>query len=66
MLSCCHAEFSSALCPETWTVADGRLVITGQSDAQKEAMKLEWKRQEETTDAMGNTIKVKGPKKKLR
>ena len=29
------------------------------------AAKLEWKRAEETTDALGNTIKVKGPKKEL-
>lgn len=27
--------------------------------------KLEWKRQEETTDAFGNTIKIKAPKKEL-
>ncbi|PRW56995.1 elongation factor 3 [Chlorella sorokiniana] len=27
--------------------------------------KLEWKRQEETTDGFGNTIKIKGPKKEL-
>ena len=57
------SEFTSALCPEKWVVADGRLTIEGQTDAQKEAAKLEWKRQEEMTDAFGNTIKVKAPKK---
>lgn len=56
-------EFTSALCPEKWTVEGGRLAISGLTDAQKEQVKLEWKRQEETTDAFGNTIKVKGPKK---
>jgi elongation factor 3 len=59
------SEFTSALCPEKWTVADGKLAIEGQTDAQKEQAKLEWKRQEEMTDAFGNTIKVKAPKKKL-
>ena len=57
------SEFTSALCPEKWVVAEGRLTIEGQTDAQKEAAKLEWKRQEEMTDAFGNTIKVKAPKK---
>lgn len=47
-------------------MADGRMSISGQSDAVKEAMKLDWKRQEEMTDAMGNTVKIKAPKKKLR
>ena len=47
-------------------MADGKLTMTGQSEAVKEAMKLEWKRQEEMTDAMGNTVKIKAPKKKLR
>ena len=57
------SEFTSALCPEKWIVADGRLAIEGQTEAQKEQAKLEWKRQEEMTDAFGNTIKVKAPKK---
>ena len=47
------SEFTSALCPETWLVADNQLTISGQTDAQKEAAKLEWKRQEEMTDAFG-------------
>ena len=52
------AEFSSALCPETWKVNDGIVVITGQSEAVKNAQALELKRQEEMTDAFGNTVKV--------
>lgn len=43
----------------------GKCDITGQSAAALDAMKLEWKRQEETTDAFGNTIKIKAPKKEL-
>jgi elongation factor 3 len=60
-----HSEFTNELCPEKWTVGGGKLVVTGQSAAALESAKLEWKRQEETTDAFGNTIKIKGPKKEL-
>lgn len=60
-----HSEFTNELCPEKWTVGGGKLVVTGQSAAALDAAKLEWKRQEETTDAFGNTIKIKGPKKEL-
>ena len=59
------SEFAGALCPETWTVADGKLTATGQPAALLEAAKLEWKKQTETVDAYGNTVKVKGPKKTL-
>ena len=61
------SEFTSALCPEKWIVENGQLAIEGLTDAQKEAAKkeakLESKQQEEMTDAYGNTIKVKGPKR---
>ena len=60
-----HSEFTNELCPEKWTVGGGKLVVTGQSAAALESAKLEWKRQEETTDAFGNTIKIKAPKKEL-
>ncbi len=53
-----HGEFAKAICSETWTVGGGKLVVTGQSAALLAAEKLEWKRQEEMTDAFGNTIKV--------
>ncbi len=53
------AEFSSALCPETWKVANGVVAITGQSEAVKNAQALEMKREEEMTDAFGNTVKVR-------
>jgi elongation factor 3 len=58
-------EFLDQVCGEKWTVGGGKLEITGQSAAALAAAKLEWKRQEETTDALGNTIKVKGPKREL-
>jgi elongation factor 3 len=58
-------EFLDTVCGETWTVGGGKLEITGQSAAALAAAKLEWKRAEETTDALGNTIKIKGPKKEL-
>ena len=60
-----NREFSGALCPETWTVADGTMTSEGAPAALLEAAKLEWKRQEETVDALGNTVKIKAPKKKL-
>lgn len=60
-----HHEFVNQVCQEKWTVGGGKLEVTGQSAAALEAAKLEWKRQEETTDAFGNTIKIKGPKKEL-
>lgn len=55
-----HREFVEQTTGEKWTVGGGVLEITGQSAAALEAAKLEWKRQEETTDAFGNTIKLKG------
>ena len=55
---CVCAEFSSALCPETWQVNNGIVVITGQSEAVKNAQALELKRQTEMTDAFGNTVQV--------
>ena len=58
-------EFCKEVCGETWTVGGGKLDITGQSAAALEAAKLEWKREEETTDAFGNTIKIKQSKKNL-
>lgn len=58
-----NREFADAVCPEKWAVADGKLTATGQPAAALEAAKLEWKAQEETVDALGNVVKVKGMKK---
>ena len=51
-------EFSSALCNEKWTVADGVLTAEGGNVGARE--KIEWKPEvDEVVDALGNTIKVK-------
>eukprot|EP00775_Hariotina_reticulata_P002646 gene2646-2946_t len=59
-----HNEFTTALCPEKWTVANGKVEVTGAPQVLTRE-KVEFKVQEEVTDAFGNTIKVKGPKKEL-
>lgn len=63
MLLC--AEFTDALCPTQWVVANGRLALKGEVEAASKAEKLEWKPQEEQIDAFGNIVKIKAPKKKL-
>jgi elongation factor 3 len=61
-----NREFTDALCPTQWVVADGKVALKGEVDtASKNAEKLEWKPQEEMIDALGNTVKIKAPKKKL-
>eukprot|EP00850_Spirogloea_muscicola_P004779 SM000021S06412 [mRNA] locus=s21:149230:154152:+ [translate_table: standard] len=60
-----NSEFSSALCPETWIVANGTLTPKGQPAAVVAAQKLEWKREEETLDQFGNTVKIAEKKKAL-
>ena len=56
-----NMEFSSALCSETWSVENGRMTPSGQAAVNKE--KVEFKQEEETTDAFGNVIKIKAAKK---
>jgi elongation factor 3 len=58
------AEFTSALCPEQWTMDAGRLTISGQNEAAAN-VKLDWKAQEETVDAFGNVVKIKQQKKNM-
>lgn len=53
-----HNEFTTALCPEKWTVGDGKCVVTGAPQVLTRE-KVEFKVQEEVTDAFGNTIKVR-------
>lgn len=61
-----NREFTSTVCPEEWLVGDGGCKVVGAAyDLTKRREKIELKRQEEVTDAFGNTIKVKAPKKKL-
>jgi elongation factor 3 len=56
-----HAEFLEEIpCPETWKVGGGSVVVEGGSAAGPSSTStLNWKRQDEVTDAFGNTIKVK-------
>jgi hypothetical protein len=61
-----NREFTSTVCPEEWLVGDGVAKVVGAAyDLTKRREKIELKQQEEITDAFGNTIKVKAPKKKL-
>jgi len=53
-----HHEFTSALCSETWAVADGKLTVIG-ADIPVIVEKIEQKEQLESVDAFGNTVKVK-------
>ena len=46
------AEFTNALCQEKWFMEGGKLQVTGQSESAGN-VKLEWKPEEETTDAFG-------------
>ena len=46
------AEFTNALCQEKWLMEGGKLQVTGQSESAGN-VKLEWKPEEETTDAFG-------------
>ena len=47
-----NSEFTNALCQEKWLMENGKLSVTGQSEAAGN-VKLEWKPEEETTDAFG-------------
>jgi len=65
-----NAEFSQAICSETWGVpGDGEVHITGNKWQMGRATKgeavAEFKVEEEVKDALGNTLKFKGPKKTL-
>jgi elongation factor 3 len=57
-------DFTQTLCPETWEMSNGDISISGQS-YKRDTSKVEQKMAEEYTDALGNTVKVKAPKKKL-
>jgi len=57
-----HSEFTNALCLEQWTLADGKLTVTGTSTPGGVAEKIEMKEETEKIDAFGNTTKVKSTK----
>ncbi len=61
-------EFCSSLCPETWVLEDGKLDCKGDAEWMTNTAKekvTEFKAMDEMTDANGNIIKVKQPKKVL-
>ena len=61
-----NREFTSTVCPEEWLVGGGFCKVEGALyDLTKRREKIELKQAETVTDAFGNTIKVKAPKKKL-
>lgn len=67
-----NSEFTSHVCPEIWNLTPAtdtepaRLNLEGDLDWTKNAEKekIEVKQITETTDAFGNTVKVKAPKRK--
>merc|ERR1712146_308739 len=68
-------EFYSALCPEVWSVVDGRVAVSGsewmdaaekaRKKAEKEAAKTKSLTEEDKFDAFGNKIEVKKSKKQV-
>merc|ERR1712022_89972 len=60
-------EFYSALCPEVWSVVDGRCTVTGSEwmDAAEEAAKTASITKEDKFDAFGNKIEEKKEAKKI-
>uniref|UniRef100_A0A0G4HPL7 ABC transporter domain-containing protein n=1 Tax=Chromera velia CCMP2878 TaxID=1169474 RepID=A0A0G4HPL7_9ALVE len=60
-----HQEFLDALCSETWKMDSGKLEVVGGDQNKYAKEKVELKAQDEMVDGAGNTIKVKGPEKKL-
>merc|ERR1711924_348834 len=68
-------EFYSALCPEVWSVVDGRCTVTGsewmeaaekqRKKAEKEAAKSASLTKEDKFDAFGNKIEEKKESKKI-
>ena len=64
-----NCEFADALKEETWEVpGDGKVYISGNKWGQGKKGKSEAVEaliQDEVVDALGNVVKVKGPKKKL-
>lgn len=67
-----NSEFTGEVCPEVWNLTPAtdtepaKLNLEGDLDWTKNAEKekIEVKQITETTDAFGNTVKVKAPKKK--
>merc|ERR1711865_244441 len=65
-----NSEFANAICTETWGVpGDGAVHITGNKwvagKTSKGAALAEMKAKEDEKDALGNTLKFKGPRRVL-
>eukprot|EP00897_Mesotaenium_endlicherianum_P000244 jgi/Mesen1/1021/ME000121S00097 len=61
-----NSEFTSALCPETWKVDAGRMTLEGEPAWMNGIReKIDLKFEDTMIDALGNTVKIKAPKKKL-
>lgn len=58
-------EFCRAVCPETWTVGGGVVQVEGGPQPGQAKEKIEWKAEEDTIDALGNTVKAVKRKVKL-
>jgi elongation factor 3 len=57
-----HSEFTNELCTEQWTLADGKLTVSGTSTPGGPAVALVMEEATEQIDAFGNTSKVKSTK----
>ena len=61
-----NGEFIKSVAIETWTVGGGKVdVFNPNATLNLPREKVDFKQEDEVTDAFGNTIKIKGPKKKL-
>lgn len=60
-----HHEFSGALCKETWTVQDGKFIISGQSSSEIKEKISVGPVETEMVDALGNIIQIKQKKTQL-
>jgi len=59
-------QFVSTVCKEHWVMEAGRLDVKGDAEwMKKQDTEIEFKALETTTDAAGNTVKVKQPKAKM-
>lgn len=56
-----HKEFTDNVCTEEWLVENGQVTIMRQNENQSKE-KIDFKKEEETTDAFGNVVKIKAPK----
>lgn len=61
-----NEEFIKTVSIETWRVGDGQVVVDNPfANIVKPKEKIEFNVQEEMTDSLGNTIKIKAPKKTM-